>query len=303
MARKMSKGRQKIEMTKMSKESNLLVTFSKRRSGLFKKTSELCTLCDVEIAIIIFSPGHKVFSFGHPNVESIIDCFLTRNIPSSTTANSSSTTCQLVEAHRNANVRELNKQLLEILNQLEFEKKREVEIVKINKAKIGKNWWERTVNELGHAELEQLKLGMEELKGLTRLYRRIFGRLGFAHHKRDTEVANAGKSRGNLRERDMEVANAKKAEWLRSRRPLQMRGAKALQGEIFVIYGKIIFTSCAKLEAADSGMIAPAVGLRRCDGRRSDKGVADVRIVLGEEDRRRGYLGAYAMPQVQSWRV
>lgn len=158
MAKKMSKGRQKIQMTKMSKESNLLVTFSKRRSGLFKKASELCTLCGVEIAIVVFSPGHKVFSFGHPNVDSIINRFLTRN------PTSSSTTCQLVEAHRNANVRELNAQLSAILNQLEFEKKREIEIEKIKKAKIGKNWWENPVNELGLDELEQLKLGMEEFK-------------------------------------------------------------------------------------------------------------------------------------------
>nr|XP_009598941.1 agamous-like MADS-box protein AGL62 [Nicotiana tomentosiformis] len=93
----MSKGRQKIEMTKISKESNFLVTFTKRRSGLFKNDSELCILCGVEIAIIVFCPGHKVFSFGHPNVESIMDRFLSRNIPSSTTANSS-TTYQLVEA-------------------------------------------------------------------------------------------------------------------------------------------------------------------------------------------------------------
>ncbi|KAJ8572444.1 hypothetical protein K7X08_008955 [Anisodus acutangulus] len=158
MAKKTSRGRQKIQMTKMSKESNLLVTFSKRRSGLFKKASELCTLCGVEIAIIIFSPGHKVFSFGHPNVESIVNRFLTRK------PTTSSTTSQLVEAHRNANVRELNGQLMEILNQMEFEKKRQVELVKINKAKIGTNWWESPVNELGLGELEQLKLGMEELK-------------------------------------------------------------------------------------------------------------------------------------------
>ncbi|XP_055814803.1 agamous-like MADS-box protein AGL62 [Solanum dulcamara] len=158
MAKKMTKGRQKIQMTKMSKESNLLVTFSKRRSGLFKKASELCTLCGVEITIVVFSPGHKVFSFGHPNVDSIVNRFLTRN------PTSSSTTCQLVEAHRNANVRELNAQLTEILNQLEFEKKREVEIEKIKKAKIGQNWWESPVNELGLGELEQLKLGMEEFK-------------------------------------------------------------------------------------------------------------------------------------------
>lgn len=84
MARK-SKGRQKIEMTRMSKESNLLVTFSKRRSGLFKKASELCILCGAEIAIIVFSPGKKVFSFGHPSVESIVDRYLAHPTESATT--------------------------------------------------------------------------------------------------------------------------------------------------------------------------------------------------------------------------
>nr|XP_009768032.1 PREDICTED: agamous-like MADS-box protein AGL62 [Nicotiana sylvestris] len=56
-----------------------IILISKRRSGLFKKASELCTLCGVEIAIIVYSPARKVFSFGHPNVESIVDRFLSRN--------------------------------------------------------------------------------------------------------------------------------------------------------------------------------------------------------------------------------
>ncbi|KAJ0010209.1 hypothetical protein Pint_33607 [Pistacia integerrima] len=59
MVRK-SKGRQKVEMVKMPNESNLQVTFSKRRSGLFKKASELCTLCGAEVALVVFSPGKKV---------------------------------------------------------------------------------------------------------------------------------------------------------------------------------------------------------------------------------------------------
>lgn len=36
---KKSRGRQKIEMKKMSNESNLQVTFSMRRGGLFKRLS------------------------------------------------------------------------------------------------------------------------------------------------------------------------------------------------------------------------------------------------------------------------
>lgn len=123
-----SRGRQKVEMVKMPNESNLQVTFSKRRSGLFKKASELCTLCGAEIAIIVFSPGKKVFSFGHPCVEALIERFVTRNPPPS------SGTLQLIEAHRNANVRELNAQLTQVLNQLEMERKRSEELNKLRKA-------------------------------------------------------------------------------------------------------------------------------------------------------------------------
>ncbi|KAH7575450.1 hypothetical protein ACOSP7_004928 [Xanthoceras sorbifolium] len=153
-----SKGRQKVEMVKMPNESNLQVTFSKRRSGLFKKASELCTLCGAEVAIVVFSPGKKVFSFGHPCVESVIDRFLTRNPPQT------SGTMQLIEAHRNASVRELNMQLTQVLNQLEVEKKRGEELTQIRKASQRQCWWEAPVDELSQPQLEQLKLSLEELK-------------------------------------------------------------------------------------------------------------------------------------------
>ncbi|KAL7206305.1 hypothetical protein ACSBR2_019089 [Camellia fascicularis] len=117
MAKKPSMGRQKIKIAKIEIKNHLQVTFSKRRSGLFKKASELCTLCGIEIAIIVFSPAGKVFSFGHPNVDSIVDQFLTRNPPPNTT------TRHLIEAQRNASVRELNLQLTQVLNELEVEKR------------------------------------------------------------------------------------------------------------------------------------------------------------------------------------
>jgi hypothetical protein len=69
---------QKVEMKKISKESNLRVSFSRRRSGLFKKASELCTLSGAEVALVVFSPSEKVFSFGHPNVDTIIDRYLSQ---------------------------------------------------------------------------------------------------------------------------------------------------------------------------------------------------------------------------------
>ncbi|KAK9286550.1 hypothetical protein L1049_014949 [Liquidambar formosana] len=154
-----SKGRQKIEMAKMSKESNLLVTFSKRRSGLFKKASELSTLCGVEVAIIVFSPGKKVFSFGHPCVEMIIDRFFTRNPQMN-----SGIEHHFMEAHRNASVRDLNMQLTQVLNQLEAEKKRGELINQVKKASQTQCWWETPIEELGLQQLELLKAALKELK-------------------------------------------------------------------------------------------------------------------------------------------
>ncbi|CAK8566948.1 unnamed protein product [Lathyrus sativus] len=158
LKKKSSLGRQKIPIEKIPKKSHLQVTFSKRRSGLFKKASELCTLCGVEIAIVVFSPADKAFSFGHPEVESIVDRYLSRNLPQE------SNTLQLVEAHRNANVRDLNAQLTQLLSHLEIEKKQGEEIDHVRKARQVQNWWENPIDELGLNELVQLKVSIEDLK-------------------------------------------------------------------------------------------------------------------------------------------
>ncbi|KHN30251.1 Agamous-like MADS-box protein AGL62 [Glycine soja] len=78
---KKTKGQQKIEMKKMRNESNLWVTFSKRRTGVFKKASELATLCGMDVAVIMFSPGNRVFSFGSPSVDSVVQRYKTQGPP------------------------------------------------------------------------------------------------------------------------------------------------------------------------------------------------------------------------------
>ena len=162
--KRVSRGRQKVEMVKMTNESNLQVTFSKRRSGLFKKASELCTLCGVEMAIVVFSPGRKAFSFGHPSVDVVVDRLLNRNEPVLPT-NMNTGTMQLIDAHRNANVRELNQQLMHVLGQLDVEKKRSEELKKLRKAsQAAQYWWENPIDNLDLRQLEQLKTAMEELK-------------------------------------------------------------------------------------------------------------------------------------------
>ncbi|KAK2458608.1 agamous MADS-box protein AGL62 [Trifolium repens] len=154
------KGRQKIQMKKMSNESNLLVTFSKRRSGLFKKASELCTLCGVDVALVVFSPSEKAFSFGHPNIDTVIDRYLSQ-VPLQTT-----TTMQFIEAHRNANLCELNAQLTEINNKLDDAKKRSDELSLLRKETEAQFWWACPFDGMNRAELEFLKKALEDLKKL-----------------------------------------------------------------------------------------------------------------------------------------
>ncbi|KAI9123936.1 hypothetical protein K1719_005236 [Acacia pycnantha] len=174
--KKGSSGRQKIPIEKIPKKSNLQVTFSKRRSGLFKKASELCTLCGVEIAMIVFSPANKAFSFGHPGVESIIDRYLvtlarksSHNFVAASSSSSSSTSIITTSVHHQRNssnvICNLNMQLTQVVNQLEIEKKRGEELDRTRKVKQREFWWECPIDEIGSVDqLQQLRIAMEELK-------------------------------------------------------------------------------------------------------------------------------------------
>lgn len=55
--------RKKIPIKKIVDVTARQVTFSKRKGGLLKKARELSLLCDAEIALIVFSPGGKLFDY------------------------------------------------------------------------------------------------------------------------------------------------------------------------------------------------------------------------------------------------
>ncbi|XP_074270857.1 agamous-like MADS-box protein AGL61 [Silene latifolia] len=159
LAKKESRGRQKIKMAKIKNPNHLQVTFSKRRVGLFKKASEICTLCGVEAFIIIFSPAKKLFSFGYPDVESLVDRFLSRTT-SSQSSRKNPTKPESVP--QNSSLCELNSQLTRIIDLLEAEKNRGEMID--NMRKSSQWWWEAPIDKLGLHELELLNASLEDLK-------------------------------------------------------------------------------------------------------------------------------------------
>ncbi|WMV59803.1 hypothetical protein MTR67_053188 [Solanum verrucosum] len=134
MENKKSKGRQKIPMKKIEKQDNLYASFSKRRTSLYKKASDLVFECDVDIGMIFFSPTGNPFSFFHPNVDAVVSRFQNLNMePSESTL--------LVAAHNREKVNELKSRLeeLDTIEDIEIAKKQSYdEVIEARQ----KGWWE-----------------------------------------------------------------------------------------------------------------------------------------------------------------
>ena len=53
-------GRNKIKIQKIQNERNRLVTFVKRKKGLFKKAMELALLCEAQIFVAVISKENQL---------------------------------------------------------------------------------------------------------------------------------------------------------------------------------------------------------------------------------------------------
>ncbi|KAK9757500.1 hypothetical protein RND81_01G166400 [Saponaria officinalis] len=68
-------GRGKIEIKRIENSTNRQVTYSKRRSGIIKKATEITVLCDAKVSLIIFSNNGKMHAYhsAGSSVEEILD--------------------------------------------------------------------------------------------------------------------------------------------------------------------------------------------------------------------------------------
>ncbi|KAI4374310.1 hypothetical protein MLD38_012320 [Melastoma candidum] len=156
---KPSKGRKKIEIKKIDNKSSQQVTFSKRRAGLFKKASELCILCGAQVAIIVFSPVHKVFSFGHPNADAIIERYLM--------GGQLDEDLMVGEFEEALPIQALNQQYDEVMKEL-GEEKRRARNWSASGIGMGQGilWWEDVLRgDMAEDELEQYISALESLVG------------------------------------------------------------------------------------------------------------------------------------------
>ncbi|KAG8364180.1 hypothetical protein BUALT_Bualt19G0100200 [Buddleja alternifolia] len=122
--------------------------------------SELCILSGAEIAIIVHSLGKRVFSFGHPTPDSVIDRFLNGGAEGAEVAQNCATT----------KARDYNRHYSDVCQELEAEKKR-MEVIEEAKRVEGYGgggdggfWWDKAVDGMELEEMEQYAAAMDELR-------------------------------------------------------------------------------------------------------------------------------------------
>lgn len=76
----MGTGRKKIEIKKINKKSALNVAFSKRRQGIFRKAQQFHLLTGASIAVVVFSPTGRPYSYGGPSIDAVIERYLQTSV-------------------------------------------------------------------------------------------------------------------------------------------------------------------------------------------------------------------------------
>ncbi|GLJ40585.1 hypothetical protein SUGI_0837800 [Cryptomeria japonica] len=140
-------GKVKIPIKRIENPNARQVCFSKRRMGVFKKASELSIMCGAEIAIIVYSPAGKAFTFGSPDFDFVIDKY--QNIP------------VFVNDKKVQKSWRAEQQYSSLLRELDVEKKRKEKLKRQERNAQVDSWCRRDIENL---ELHQLREFGDSLK-------------------------------------------------------------------------------------------------------------------------------------------
>ena len=113
--------------------------------------------------VVVFSPGRKAFSFGHPSVDTLINRFLGVDLAfgHARTGGEPSENDQPSDA-----LSIVNKEITLLNNRLEVEKKRNEELLKLRQfeSKDTISWWLASIDQLEVSQLKQLLWPIAELR-------------------------------------------------------------------------------------------------------------------------------------------
>ncbi|KAI4346816.1 hypothetical protein L6164_007682 [Bauhinia variegata] len=132
--------------------------FSKRRSGLYKRAYELSIMCGIDIALVMFSPTDKVYSFGCPNLICLMDRYRVQppfpmNHPQ-----------HIIENHCNPSLLVLNERLNILKEQSDAEEQRGKELDQVEKACREHNWMEGPIDQMTESKRQRFVDALVGLK-------------------------------------------------------------------------------------------------------------------------------------------
>ncbi|KAK8570642.1 hypothetical protein V6N13_103046 [Hibiscus sabdariffa] len=153
---KKTRGRQKIEIKVFENEEDKLVTFSKRRSRIYNKISEITTPFGTDVLFICFSPAGKPFSFGHSSIESVANRLFNNNTPP---PNDNSRL--LVEAQQKERINEILQNYNEASGQSDVAKEKQKILAQQASGRETNLWWEAVTPTISVANVNPLE-GMVE---------------------------------------------------------------------------------------------------------------------------------------------
>ncbi|CAN0880130.1 Agamous-like MADS-box protein AGL62 [Linum grandiflorum] len=151
---KKTKGRQTIQMKKIESDTNRLITFSKRRSGIYKKGSELVTLTGY------FSPAGKAFTFAYPSFDYIV----TRYLSQLHQQHQDLSMPYAMEVFRHARIQQLTNRYNDILDQYENDRRKERTLMARLDGKALRNWWNISIDDVQGHEIEGFENACMEMR-------------------------------------------------------------------------------------------------------------------------------------------
>lgn len=158
---KPTKGKQKIEMKVVEAYEDRMITFSKRKAGIYKKIIEIITMCGAEVAFLVFSEGGKPYTFANPSIEELAGRL--KN-PSRQEPSHKDNIEQIMEAQEKQKIRDIIKNFEEQKEELEMENEK-LEMLKKsrNENDFGKMWWNTPLEDLSVEECKQRHQAFVEL--------------------------------------------------------------------------------------------------------------------------------------------
>ncbi|KAK3131057.1 hypothetical protein QOZ80_6BG0501460 [Eleusine coracana subsp. coracana] len=156
--KKKSQGRKVIPIARIQNKDSCQVTFSKRKTGLFKKVSETIVRCDAYVAVIIFSNAGKPYALGGPSVDDVLRVAVALRPGDDDDA-------LLPAVPDRAGVEATVRRLEETKELVAAEKLRMRAIdAKVMQAAGGRKWWEADVEKLGPQELPEFAMSLQRLR-------------------------------------------------------------------------------------------------------------------------------------------